>query len=112
MVAVLDNFHFDLSLAQPLHGEDTTTAGTNSGQEISDMAPDEDEETKAGHQTEDLPMEEDSEETREGKSLREGELSKQRAMAQKIHRAIVNSILPSLEAVLTKRVSMLTFTTC
>ena len=118
MVAVLDNFHFDLSLVQSTHREDE---GTNSEQltSFSQELHEEGERTSVVRETggleseesqEELEMEVDESESgaREEKEKsvgEDGDLTKQRAMAQKIHKAIVNSILPSLEGVLTKRVS-------
>lgn len=121
MVAVLDNFHFDLSsLRSPSHEEgekviDTSSPGgehqASSGQTRSQELPqDEYAEEIIEHKDktpEELEMEEDDNKDEEGKSVEEDELTEQRAMAQKIHKSIVNSILPSLEAVLTKRVSIL-----
>ena len=118
MVAVLDNFHFDVSFVQSTHQEDE---GTNSQQQTSSS-----QELHEGERTsivreadgleseesqEELEMEVDDEsessaqEEKEKSVEEDGDLTKQRAMAQKIHKAIVNSILPSLEGVLTKRVS-------
>ena len=117
MVAVLDNFHFDLSLVQSTHQEDE---GTNSEQRTSfSQELYEGERTSVVREADGLESEESQEELEmevdesesgareeEEKSVGEdGNLTKQRAMAQKIHKAIVNSILPSLEGVLTKRVS-------
>ena len=120
-MAVLDNFHFDLSLAQSLHQEDDIIDNEQlaSSQKLSegDIQPEADakKEAKGGvtkleseESQEELEMEEEESEcVREEKerSVGEGDLTKLRAMAQKIHKAIVNSILPSLEGVLTKRVS-------
>ena len=117
-MAVLDNFHFDMSLAQSVHQEDE---GTNSEQQtsFSQELCEEGERTSVVREAdgleseenqEELEMEEDERESSglEGKEKSVGEesdLTKRRAMAQKIHKAIVNSILPSLEGVLTKRVS-------
>ena len=124
-MAVLDNFHFDLSLAQSLCQEDSTATTSDSKQQAAsqnlnegDIPP---EANVAKAESEDdigLESEESQEESKmeeeESESVQEemeeisageGDLAKQRAMAQKIHKAIVNSILPSLEGVLTKRVS-------
>lgn len=104
---MLDNFHFDLSLAQSLHQES----------EEGDVQPEADTKRKAEGGVTELESEESQEELEieeeenecvqeeKERSVREGDVTKQRAMAQKIHKAIVNSILPSLEGVLTKRVS-------
>lgn len=118
-MAVLDNFHFDLSLAQSLHQEDEITDNKRqaSPQKLSeeDISLEKDTKTEAEDVTgleseesqEEVEMEEESEsvqEEKERKSVGEEDVVKQRAMAQKIHKAIVHSILPSLEGVLTKRV--------
>ena len=117
VVAVLDNFHFDLSLVQSTHQEDE---GTNTEQRTSfSQEHCEGERTSVVREADGLESEESQEElemeadesevsVREQKEKsvgEDGDLMKQRAMAQKIHKAIVNSILPSLEGVLTKRVS-------
>ena len=122
---MLDNFHFDLSsLQSPSHkdgagaiitaspgDEHQTPSGQTLSQELSQ--DDEDAEASVEHKDknpEEVEMEEEDDEEscrEEEKSVKEDELMKRRAMAQKIHKAIVNSILPSLEAVLTKRVSVM-----
>ena len=122
-MAVLDNFHFDLSLAQPWNQNATTSSTSDKEQQASsqnlsegeDIPPEIDTKTEVEDETtcgeeenqEELEMEEESKGLQEEKekSVGEDDLTKQKAIAQKIHKAIVNSILPSLEAVLTKRVS-------
>lgn len=120
-MAVLDNFHFDLSLAQSLHQdggiadneqrvssqsfakEDIQAAcktGVKKGAE--DNAGLESEESQ---EEQEMEEEEGSQSVQEEREKSEGDLAKQRAVAQKIYKVIVNSILPSLEGVLTKRVS-------
>ena len=128
VVAVLDNFHFDLSLAQSLRQdggiadneqrvssqsfakEDIQPAcktGVKRGAE--DNAGLESEESQEEQEMEEEEKEEEEEEgsesIQEEIEKSEGDLAKQRAVAQKIYKVIVNSILPSLEGVLTKRVS-------
>ena len=122
VVAVLDNFHFDLSSLQSPpkeeEGKEDVTAvhddeQTPSDQSLNkDISSNDDVERNIEHEDgtpAELVMEDDGEDTHkdeETKAVGEDESLKQRATAQKIHKAIVNSILPSLEAVLTKRVSM------
>ena len=136
MVAVLDNFHFDLSLIQSTsHDHAAATSGTTDGERQApsvsegerESAPlleeEEREEERGGMEVamagqedndggKDLDAEEEGEsmdstsDERERCVLREeADVAKQLALAKKIHKAIVSSILPSLEAVLTKRVS-------
>lgn len=120
VVAVLDNFHFDLSSIQlSSHNDDRenddVTKATSTNQSHGDdeeLPPDEggSEEDKESSQ-EGLEMEEsDSEDIQKERESSagggQGESLKQVALAKKIHKAIVASILPSLEAVITKRVSM------
>lgn len=124
-MAVLDNFHFDLSLAQSLHQDggiadnerrvssqsfakkDIQAAcktGVKKGAE--DNAGLESEESQEEQEMEEEEKEEEgSQSVQEEREKSEGGLAKQRAVAQKIYKVIVNSILPSLEGVLTKRVS-------
>ena len=126
MVAVLDNFHFDLSSLQSPSDKDgveaiiTASPGGElqapSGQTLSQELSQDDDDAEASVEhkdknPEEMEMEEDNDEDsyrEDEKSVEEDKLMKRRAMAQKIHKAIVNSILPSLEAVLTKRVSIMT----
>ena len=128
-MAVLDNFHFDLSLSQSLHRDDEITDNKQqaSSQQLhkeGDISPKIDAKREAENHAgleseesqEELEMEEEEEsecvqEEKENSVGEEGDLTKQRAMVQKIHKAIVNSILPSLEGVLTKRVSKISFIT-
>ena len=130
VVAVLDNFHFDLSSLRSVvdvdeeKNDDITTA-TPSGPSHSgeEQIPDdkvvetptaklEGHEGHEGHKGhEGMETEDKSEETQEVKEVstgKEEESSRERMLAKKIHKAIVSSILPSLEAVLTKRVSQCT----
>ena len=96
-------------------GECHTPSGQTLRQELSQ---DGDEDAKASVEHKDrtpegVEMEEEDDEGSyrgEEKSFEEDELMKRIAVAHKIHKAIVNSILPSLEAVLTKRVSIRTCT--
>ena len=122
-MAVLDNFHFDLSLSQSLHQDNEVTvnkqqASSEKLHKEGDVSPKVDAKREAVNHAgleseesqEELEMEEEEEsecvqEEKEKSVGEENDLTKQRAMAQKIHKAIVNSILPSLEGVLTKRVS-------
>jgi hypothetical protein len=122
VVAVLDNFHFDLSLAQSVHQEDEVVTNSEQRTSFSQEVCEERDKTSAKREAKDgagleseesqeeLEMEEEENESsvqeeKEKSVGEESDLTKQRAMAQKIHKAIINSILPSLEGVLTKRVS-------
>jgi hypothetical protein len=121
-VAVLDNFHFDLFLAQSVHQEDEVVTNSEQRTSFSQEVCEERDKTSAKREAKDgagleseesqeeLEMEEEENESsvqeeKEKSVGEESDLTKQRAMAQKIHKAIINSILPSLEGVLTKRVS-------
>ena len=118
VVAVLDNFHFDLSLVQSLHQEEHTSPDKEQQASFKNLSKGDiplDTKTEFEGETtleeeesqEELEMEEESDSVQEEmeKSVEEESRTKQIAAAQKIHKAIVNSILPSLEGVLTKRVS-------
>ena len=135
VVAVLDNFHFDLSSIQLTSHEDSSIStthdsghqpssvseGEREGAPVPEVEKDgeggESEEAMAEHDNEsrqDLDKDDEGEsegstrqDEREQSTLRgEADLTKQLLLAKKIHKAIISSILPSLEAVLTKRVSV------
>ena len=127
VVAVLDNFHFDLSLAQSVCSQEekdkvsdnelltSSQKGSGGGVPIKAASVkvedgEDDVRLESEESQEELEMEEEEseeiveEEEKKAGSTGEADRTKQRAMARKIHKAIVHSILPSLEAVLTKRV--------
>ena len=135
VVVVLDNFHFDLSSIQLTSHEDSSTStkhdsghqpssgseGEREGNPIPEVEEDgegrELEEAMTEHDSESrLDLDKDDEGESEGSTRRdereqstlkgEADLTKQLLLAKKIHKTIVSSILPSLEAVLTKRVSV------
>ena len=96
MITVLDNFHFDLSAVSACEG---------SGQDEGDCGNGEEEDATEGNDTdtkEAVPQEEESEglEEREKKGTNE----RSKALAMKIYKNIVKTILPNLQQVLTKKV--------
>ena len=117
VVAVLDAFHFDLSLAAEIHAiarpqkTDSTqvqsAAGVNKGtpskkeeqvkEEQVKEDDDDDEEEEAGSDDEEEQAEDADEEDAKRKAV---------AMATRIHSLIVSSILPQLHGTITKKVCM------
>lgn len=115
-MAILDAFHFDLSEATPLNEREQLQASLDTGGERkklelgtekhSQKLSKEEGEMEGGEEGED--REEGEEMDVEQKLVADNSRVKQ-ALAQKIHKTIVSSILPSLQAVLTKRVRVYRF---
>ncbi len=110
VITVLDNFHFDLSLVSSeclhgdggRHGNDTGAAG-DAATTIADRGKSGDGETKRGATVDEEGGEEEAAEEVEVDET-EG---RSRAVAMKIYRTIVKTILPNLQEVLTKKVILL-----
>ena len=114
VVAVLDAFHFDISLAAEIQAiarpqktgstQVQSAAGVNKGtpskkeeQEKEENEDDDDEEEEAGSDDEEEQAEDADEEDAKRKAV---------AMATRIHSLIVSSILPQLHGTITKKVCM------
>ena len=114
VVAILDAFHFDLSEATPLNERERSRASLDAGggrEKLEGTGKHSRELSKEGRKDE-TEGEEEGEDREEGEEMdmdqKDPEVADnsraKQALAQKIHKTIVSSILPSLQAVLTKRV--------
>ena len=118
MVAILDAFHFDLSEATPLNEREQLQASLDTGGEReklelgtekhSQKLSKEEGKDEMEREEEGEDREESEEMNVEQKLVADNSRVKQ-ALAQKIHKTIVSSILPSLQAVLTKKVRVYRF---
>ena len=100
VVAILDAFHFDVSGASPLPVQEKAEL-VRKGQTSEDVSDTKEERTEGEGEKMEVEGEEEGEEEEKkgGRNICE-EISLQQQ--QKIHDTIVQSILPCLEAVLTK----------
>ena len=114
VVAILDAFHFDLSEATPLNERERSRASLDAGggrEKLEGTGKHSRELSNEGRKDE-TEGEEEGEDREEGEEMdmdqKDPEVADnsrvKQALAQKIHKTIVSSILPSLQAVLTKRV--------
>ncbi len=130
-MAVLDSFHFDLSLSEGVEavqvgktstkneptpsgnpaedkaGEETKSEGAKTSSESDDDEDDDDDEDAVGD--DDEKEVEDDDDINEDEEKEVDKRKGQVAMATKIHRIIVASILPKLHKTLTKKVLALKF---
>ena len=115
MVAILDAFHFDLSEATPLNerGQSRPSLGAGGGREKLEGTGKHSRELSKEERKDEMEEEEEGGDREEDEEMNlEQKVNPEvadngrvrQALAQKIHKTIVSSILPSLQAVLTKRV--------
>ena len=127
VIAVLDNFHFDLSNVATLLEADHMTGSHQPAQEVPrEEGKDGQNETPEGRVEADkmaagdigeehaeVAVEEEEEEEEDGMDVeaagKEGEHGKGNALALKIYHTVMQTILPSLQEVLTKKVHIFLF---